>query len=137
MAITTINQENFETKVTQSSSPVLLDFWAAWCGPCTMLSPVVEELAQEHPEISFGKVNVDEVPELAQRYQISAIPTLLLFKDGQPVDMSVGVKSKAELENFLKQIYPPQHTKTGRELCIITRLASCFSILFLPLDTAT
>ena len=82
MAITTINQENFETKVTQSSAPVLLDFWAAWCGPCTMLSPVVEELAQ--------------------RYQISAIPTLLLFKDGQPVDMSVGVKSKAELENFLK-----------------------------------
>ena len=54
MAITTINQENFETKVTQSSAPVLLDFWAAWCGPCTMLSPVVEELAQEHPEISFG-----------------------------------------------------------------------------------
>lgn len=102
MAITTINQENFETKVTQSSAPVLLDFWAAWCGPCTMLSPVVEELAQEHPEISFCKVNVDEVPELAQRYQISAIPTLLLFKDGQPVDMSVGVKSKAELENFLK-----------------------------------
>ena len=102
MAITTINQENFETKVTQSSAPVLLDFWAAWCGPCTMLSPVVEELAQEHPEISFGKDNVDEVPELAQRYQISAIPTLLLFKDGQPVDMSVGVKSKAELENFLK-----------------------------------
>ena len=102
MAITTINQENFETKVTQSSAPVLLDFWAAWCGPCTMLSPVLEELAQEHPEISFCKVNVDEVPELAQRYQISAIPTLLLFKDGQPVDMSVGVKSKAELENFLK-----------------------------------
>ena len=102
MAITTINQENFETNVTQSSAPVLLDFWAAWCGPCTMLSPVVEELAQEHPEIFFGKVNVDEVPELAQRYQISAIPTLLLFKDGQPVDMSVGVKSKAELENFLK-----------------------------------
>ncbi len=102
MAITTINQENFETKVIQSSTPVLLDFWAAWCGPCIMLSPVVEELAQEHPEISFGKVNVDEAPELAQRYQISAIPTLLLFKDGKPVDISVGVKSKAELENFLK-----------------------------------
>lgn len=78
MAITTINQENFDDQVTRSSAPVLLDFWAAWCGPCSMLSPVVEELAEEHPEISFGKVNVDEAPELAQRYQISAIPTLLL-----------------------------------------------------------
>ena len=102
MAITTINQENFETKVTQSSAPVLLDFWAAWCGPCSMLSPIVEQLAEEHPEIAFGKVNVDEAPEIAQRYQISAIPTLLLFRGGKPVDMSVGVKSKAELEKFLK-----------------------------------
>lgn len=102
MAITTINQDNFEEKVTNAVSPVLLDFWAAWCGPCTMLSPVVEELAQEHPEISFGKVNVDDVPELAQKYQISAIPTLLLFRDGKPVDMSIGVKSKEELEAFLK-----------------------------------
>ena len=87
MAITTINQENFDDQVTRSSA---------------MLSPVVEELAEEHPEISFGKVNVDEAPELAQRYQISAIPTLLLFRDGEPVDVSVGVKSKAELEAFLK-----------------------------------
>ena len=102
MAVINITKENFAQEVLHSEKPVLLDFWAAWCGPCTILSPVVEELAQEHPEISFGKVNVDEVPELAQRYQISAIPTLLLFKDGQPVDMSVGVKSKAELENFLK-----------------------------------
>ena len=63
---------------------------------------IVEQLAEEHPEIAFGKVNVDEAPEIAQRYQISAIPTLLLFRDGKPVDMSVGVKSKAELEKFLK-----------------------------------
>lgn len=102
MAITTINQNNFEEKVTKATSPVLLDFWATWCGPCTMLSPVVEELAQEHPEIAFGKVNVDDAPELAQKFQISAIPTLLLFRDGKPVDMSIGVKSKAELEAFLK-----------------------------------
>ncbi|MCI5690220.1 MAG: thioredoxin [Clostridiales bacterium] len=102
MAVTNINLENFDQQVTNAASPVLVDFWAAWCGPCSMLSPVVEELAQEHPEIAFGKVNVDEAPELAQKYQISAIPTLLLFRDGKPVDMSVGVKSKKELEAFLK-----------------------------------
>ena len=102
MAVITITKENFDAEVLHSDKTVLLDFWAAWCGPCSMLSPVVEELAEEHPEISFGKVNVDEAPELAQRYQISAIPTLLLFRDGEPVDVSVGVKSKAELEAFLK-----------------------------------
>ena len=102
MAVTNINLENFDQQVTNAASPVLVDFWAAWCGPCSMLSPVVEELAQEHPEIAFGKVNVDDAPELAQKYQISAIPTLLLFRDGKPVDMSVGVKSKKELEAFLK-----------------------------------
>ena len=102
MAVTNINLENFDQQVTNAASPVLVDFWAAWCGPCSMLSPVVEELAQEHPEIAFGKVNVDEAPELAQKYQSSAIPTLLLFRDGKPVDMSVGVKSKKELEAFLK-----------------------------------
>ncbi|MDD7290018.1 MAG: thioredoxin [Clostridiales bacterium] len=102
MSVMNINQNNFDDTITQSSSPVLVDFWAAWCGPCSMLSPIVEQLAEEHPEIAFGKVNVDEAPEIAQRYQISAIPTLLLFRDGKPVDMSVGVKSKAELEKFLK-----------------------------------
>lgn len=102
MSVFTINQHNFDEKVTQSSTPVLVDFWAAWCGPCGMLSPVVEQLATEHPELSVGKVNVDDAPELAQRYQISAIPTLLLFRDGKPVGTSVGVKSKAELEAFLK-----------------------------------
>lgn len=102
MSVMNINQNNFDDTIAQSSSPVLVDFWAAWCGPCSMLSPIVEQLAEEHPEIAFGKVNVDEAPEIAQRYQISAIPTLLLFRDGKPVDMSVGVKSKAELEKFLK-----------------------------------
>ncbi|MCR5370726.1 MAG: thioredoxin [Clostridium sp.] len=102
MSVFTIDPKNFEEKVTNSKSPVLVDFWAAWCGPCTMLSPIVEQLSEEHPEISFGKVNVDEAPELAQRFQVSAIPTLVLFKDGKAVDISVGVKSKDDLENFLK-----------------------------------
>lgn len=102
MSVFTINNENFNDKVAASKNPVLVDFWASWCGPCRMISPVVEQLSEEHPEISFGKVNVDEVPELAQKYQISAIPTLLLFRDGKPVDMSVGVKSKEDLEAFLK-----------------------------------
>ena len=100
MSVMSLNQENFSDNISKTS-PVLVDFWAAWCGPCHMLSPVVEELSQDHPEITFAKVNVDEAPELAQQYHISAIPTLLLLRDGELVDTSVGVKSKAELENFL------------------------------------
>lgn len=100
MSVMSLNQEDFSDKISKAS-PVLVDFWAAWCGPCHMLSPVVEELSQDHPEITFAKVNVDEAPELAQQYHISAIPTLLLFRDGKLVDSSVGVKSKAELESFL------------------------------------
>ena len=103
MAIANITTENFDQQVTQAQAPVLVDFWAAWCGPCTALSPVVEELAREPPEIPFGKINVDEAPELVVRYQVAAIPTLLLFRDGKPVDASVGVKSKQELEDFLAQ----------------------------------
>ena len=102
MSVFNIDPANFEEKVTNSDSPVLVDFWASWCGPCTMLSPIVEQLAEEHPEIAVGKVNVDDAPELAQRFQVSAIPTLVLFKDGKAVDVSVGVRSKDDLEEFIK-----------------------------------
>ena len=102
MAVVTVTADNFEQEVLQSEKTVLVDFWAAWCGPCTMLSPIVEQLAEEHPEMAFGKVNVDEAPELAQQFQVSAIPTLVLFKDGKAVDVSVGVRSKDDLEEFIK-----------------------------------
>jgi thioredoxin 1 len=102
MAILSLDGASFASAVTQATQPVLVDFWAEWCGPCHMLSPVVESLAEDHPEITFAKVNVDEAPELAQSFQVSAIPTLVLIKDGKVADVSVGVKSKEQLEDFLK-----------------------------------
>ena len=100
MSIPSLDLNTFDAKLA-AGKPVLVDFWATWCGPCHMLSPLVEELAQSHPEIDFAKVDVDRAPELAQRYQISAIPTLLLFRDGVVADRSVGVRSMRELEDFL------------------------------------
>lgn len=96
MAIT-ITKENFQSEVMEASVPVLVDFWAAWCGPCQMLSPVVEEIASSHPEIKVGKVNVDEQPQLAQTFFVSAIPTLLVFKHGQLVQQFVGVQPKSTI----------------------------------------
>ena len=103
MSVLTITSENFDAQVLQSSKPVLVDFWASWCGPCRMLAPVVEELAQEHEaDLTVGKVNVDEQPMLAARYGISSIPTLILFRNGKPVSTSVGVRPKSSLEALLK-----------------------------------
>lgn len=96
MAIT-ITKENFQSEVMEASVPVLVDFWAAWCRPCQMLSPVVEEIASSHPEIKVGKVNVDEQPQLAQTFSVSAIPTLLVFKHGQLVQQFVGVQPKSTI----------------------------------------
>ena len=98
MAVTVITEGNFESEVVNSDKPVLLDFWAEWCGPCRMLSPVVEEVASEHPEVKVGKVNVDEQPKLATRFGVSSIPTLFFFKDGKPVGTMVGAQPKAAIE---------------------------------------
>ena len=100
--IVEITQQNFETEVAASTVPVLVDFWASWCGPCRMLSPVVDELSEQYAgKVKFGKVNVDEQPRLAMNYSVESIPTLLLFKDGRPVDKSVGVVPKSSIEQML------------------------------------
>ncbi len=103
MAEINLTVQNFEDEVINASKPVLVDFWAPWCGPCRMLSPVVDELAEEHSgEVYVGKVNIDEEPELATRFGVMSIPTVMLFKGGVPVSTSVGVKPKHALEAMLK-----------------------------------
>lgn len=93
-----LNEGNFEEEVINSSVPVLVDFWAVWCGPCSMIAPVVDEIAQEMKgKVKVGKVNVDESPALAGRYGIRAIPTLLIFKNGKVVDQIIGVQPKAAI----------------------------------------
>ncbi len=102
MSATAVNSENFEKVVLQSEKPVLVDFWAEWCGPCKMLSPIIEELAAAHPEIAVAKVNVDECPELAMGYKINAIPALMLFKGGRVAAQTVGYQPREALEALLK-----------------------------------
>lgn len=102
MAAIKITKENFNQEVLQSEKPVLLDFWATWCGPCRMVSPIVDEIADETSEIKVGKVNVDEQPELAQQFQVMSIPTLIVMKDGKVTNQSVGAKPKAAILDLLK-----------------------------------
>ena len=102
MAAIEITAENFEQEVLKSDKPVLLDFWAIWCGPCMMLSPVVEEVAEVHTEIKVGKVNTDEQPALAQKFGITAIPALFVVKDGQIVNKGVGAMPKEQVEALIR-----------------------------------
>ena len=95
MAVITITKENFEAEVLKSAQPVLLDFWAAWCGPCRMLSPIVDEVAEERTDVKVGKVNVDEQPDLAAEFGVMSIPTLLVFQNGRLVNQAVGARPKS------------------------------------------
>lgn len=105
---TVVTDKDFEQTVLKSKTATLVDFWAAWCGPCRMLSPVVEELATEYEgKIQVVKLNVDENPGTAQKYSILSIPTLILFKDGKPFKQMVGFRQKAELKKDLDAALPP------------------------------
>ena len=97
-----ITKANFEEKVLKAENKVLLDFWATWCGPCQMIAPVVEEIAQENEHITVGKINVDEEMELAIQFGIVSIPTLLVMEKGEVVAKAVGYRPKADIENLLK-----------------------------------
>jgi thioredoxin 1 len=101
MNVLTITKENFENEVLKSDKPVLLDFWAEWCGPCRMVSPVVDEVANEVSNAKVGKINVDEQPELAQAFRVMSIPTLAVVKDGKVVNTSVGVRGKADIIDMI------------------------------------
>ena len=94
MSVVTITNENFEQEVLHADRPVLLEFWATWCGPCRMVSPIVDEIAEENDAIKVGKVNVDEQPELARRFGIMSIPTLIVMRDGQVANQAVGARPK-------------------------------------------
>lgn len=102
MSVITLTKENFETEVLKADKKVLVDFWASWCGPCRMVSPIVDEIAEENTAFKVGKVNVDEQPELAAKFQVMSIPTLLVIENGKVVNQSIGAKQKEAILAMLK-----------------------------------
>ena len=101
MSVLVIDKSNFQKEVLESDKPVLLDFWAVWCGPCKMISPIVDEIASEHPEIKVGKINVDQEQELAVKFGVVSIPSLFVVKDGKIVNQSVGLIPKDKILSLL------------------------------------
>lgn len=97
MSALNINKDNFQNEVVNSDKPVLLDFWAPWCGPCRMVVPIIEEIANERSDIKVCKVNVDEQPELASRFKVMSIPTLVVMKDGKIVNQAMGARPKSAI----------------------------------------
>lgn len=102
MNIVTVTSESFQSDVLDFKGTVLVDFWAAWCGPCRMLAPILEQLAEENPQIRIAKVNVDEQPQLGSKFNIMSIPTVMIFKDGKLVNTSVGLRPKEDFLQYLR-----------------------------------
>ncbi|MFQ6880557.1 MAG: thioredoxin [Oscillospiraceae bacterium] len=103
MEILHVTEANFDSQVLQADKPVLVDFWATWCGPCQMQAPILEELVKERDDVIIAKVDVDQNPNLAQKYRVMSIPMLAVFKNGQPVVSAVGLQNKATLNEMLNQ----------------------------------